>query len=257
MRRHLLFPIVAVALSAACAPHNTTSPAPEDSAAREAVFLTAHDLAPGRKCRIVDAEAPLPDVASVLDTAALPELLEQASVSTNSGYALFSIRFDSAGHASRARLIDATIADSLRDGVQQSVASALVDQAPGAQHPMRLRVDFAPRRALRLGKSEYCDAEEIVQRGAGNYSTFDAPGERTISRGTASIAYEVELSRAGEVLGVRFVSALDPQVEESLRQSMLKSRWKPAIDDGLPVAAHVSGSTVLKKRTVERAVRSE
>ena len=252
--RHLPLLLAAVA---ACAPTRLPPPSPHDPAAREAVLLTAHDLAPGRKCRIVEAEAPLPAVATLLDTAAIPELFQQAAVTTANGYALFSIRFDSAGHPSRARLIDATIADSLRDGVQQSVASALLDQAAGPQHPIRLRVDFAAHPTFRVGKSEYCEAEQIVPRGGGNYSTFDRPGERTVSRGTATVNYEVDVSRAGEVLGIRFSSALDVEVEQAMRQSMMKTQWKPAVDDGMLVASRVSASTHLEKRTVARVVGSE
>lgn len=256
--RHLPLPLLSLAIvAAACAPKKLPKPSPHDPAAREAVLLTAHDLAMGRRCHIVDADALLPDVAAILDTAAMPVLLQQAAVSTTTGYALFSVRFDSAGHPSRARLIDATIADSLRDGVQQSVASALVDQPAGPQHPMRLRVDFAAHPAFRLGKSEYCDAEMITHGSAGGPSTFDRPGDRTISRATTTVNYEVEVSRAGEVLGVRFISPIDPEVEQAMRLSLMKTQWKPAIDDGLQVASHASVSVPLQKRTVVRAVGME
>lgn len=256
--RHLPLSLLVVAIAAAaCAPRKLPPPSPHDPAAREAVLLTTHDVALGRRCHIVDAESRLPDVAAILDTAAMPVLLEQAAVSTTSGYALFSIRFDSAGHPSRARIIDATIADSLREGVQQSVASALLDQPVGPQHPMRLRVDFAAHPSFRLGKSEYCDAEAIAHRGAGPVTTTDAPGERTISRSTTTVSYEVEVSRAGEILGVRFITPIDPELEQAMRQSLLKAQWRPAIDDGLQVASHASVSVPLQKRTVMRAVRME
>lgn len=256
MRLLLLAPL-SLAAVAACGPRKLPAPSPLDPAAREAVLLTTHDLAPGRHCRVVDPDAPLPDVATVLDTTAVPDLLQQAAISASSGYALFSVRFDSAGHPSRARIIDATIADSLREGVQQSVASALLDRPAGRQHPMRLRVDFAAHPAFRLGKSEYCEAEAVVHRGAGNTVTLDAPGERTISSGTTTLNYEVELSRSGEVLGIRFISPLDPQVEQSMRLSMMKAHWQPAIDDGLPVPSRVSVSAPMKTRTVVRRVGME
>jgi hypothetical protein len=255
--RRLLVRLVPVALAAACSQKKLATPSPHDPAAREAILLTAHDLAPGRRCRIVDAEAPLPDVAAVLDTASMPEFLHQAGVSAASGYALFSIRFDSTGRPSRARLIDATIADSLSYGVQQSVASALLAQPAGAQHQMRLRVDFAERPAFRLGKSEYCEAEAIVHRGAGSATMLDAPGEHTVSRGMRTLDYEVEVSSAGDVLGIRFLSSLEPELEQAMRQSMMKAEWRPAIDDGLPVASRVSVSTPIKTRTVVRQVSPE
>lgn len=231
------------------------TPTPKDPAEREAILLTPLNLTLGRHCRVVEPEAPLPDIATVLDTAAMPELLQQAAVrAASSGYALFSIRFDSAGHPSRARLIAATVADSLREPLQQSVASALVDRPPGAQHPMRLRVDLAAHPTYRLGKSEYCEAEAGKTRGSAGPTMIDRPGERTISRATKMLSYEVEVARSGEVLAVRFLSSLDAQVEESIRQSLMRARWEPALDDALPVDSRVTVSVPMETRTVVRAV---
>jgi hypothetical protein len=252
--RPLLLRIVPLALVAACVSKKLQTPSPQDSAAREAALLTPLNLTFPRHCRIIDPDLPLPDVATVIDTAGMPELLRQAAVPVTSGYALFSIRFDSAGHPSRARLIAATFADSLRDGVQQSVASALLDRSPGAQHPMRLRVDLSAHPTFRLGKSEYCKAEARTARGPIGPVMLDAPGERTISRGTTMLSYEVEVASSGEVLAVRFLYPLDAQAEQAMRQSLMKVHWQPALDDGLPVDSRVSVSVPIKTRTVVRAV---
>jgi hypothetical protein len=252
--RHPFLRLVPVALVAACVSKRLPPPSPQDPAAREAVLLTPLNLTLGRHCRIVDPGAPLPDVATVIDTGGIPELLHQAGVPPTTGYALLSIRFDSAGHPSRARLIAATVADSLRDGVQQAVASALLDRPPGVQHPMRLRVDPAEHPVFRLGKSEYCEAEAMTRHGPAATVMLDAPGERTISRGTTMLSYEVDVASTGEVLAVRFLSNLDPQVEQAMRPSIMKSHWEPALDDGLPVDSRVSVSVPMKTRTVVRGV---
>ena len=246
--------IVPLALVAACVSKKLQTPSPEDPAAREAVLLTPLNLTFPRHCRIVEPDLPLPDVATVIDTAGMPELLQQAAVPVTSGYALFSIRYDSAGHPSRARLIAATVADSVRDGVRQSVASALLDRPPGAQHPMRLRVDLTAHPTFRLGKSEYCEAEARTPHGAASPVMLDAPGERTISRGTTTLSYDVDVASTGEVLAVRFHSPLDAQAEQVMLQSMMKAHWEPALDDGLPVESRVSISVPMKTRTVVRAV---
>jgi len=252
--RPLSLRLVPLALAAACVSKKLETPSPHDSAAREAVLLTPLNLTLGRHCRIVEPDVPLPDVATVIDTLAMPELLHQAAVPAADGYALFSIRFDSAGHPTRARLIAATVPDSLRNGVQQAVASALLDRPPGAQHPMRLRVDLTAQPVFRLGKSEYCEAEAMTLRRAAGPTMLDAPGERTVSRGTTMLSYDVDVASTGEVLAVRFRSALDAQAEEAMRQSMMKAHWYPALDDGLPVASHVTVSVPMKTRTVIRAV---
>lgn len=250
--RLLPFRLVPLVLVAACVSKKLPTPSPQDPAVREAMLLTRVNLTPFRHCRVVDPKLPLPDVATIIDTAAIPELLNQAGVPATSGYELLSIRFDSAGHPSRARVIDATIADSLRDGVQQAVASALLDQAAGAQHPMRLRVDLGAHPTFRIGKSEYCEAEAHAARGAPGPTMLDAPGERTISRGTTTLSYEVEVARSGEVLAVHFLSALDTQVEQQMRQSMMKAHWQPALDDALPVDSRVSVTVPMKTRMVMR-----
>jgi len=252
MRASIALSCSLLAAAASCTP-GATRPSPEGPAAREAILLTPLNLTLGRHCRIVDPDAPLPDVATVIDTAAMPEFLQQAVVPAAGGYAVFSIRFDRAGHPSRARLIAATIPDSLRDGVQKAVASALVDRPPGVQHPMRLRVDLIAHPTFRLGKSEYCEAEALPALRAARPTMLDAPGERTISRGTTMLRFEVDVANTGEVLAVRVLSTLDPQAEQAMQQAMMKKHWLPALDDGLQVDSRVSVSVPAETRTVVRA----
>ena len=88
----LTLPLLPLVIVAACSQAKVASLSPHDPAAREAVFLTKHDAATGRHCRVVDPDMPLPNVAAVLDTAAMPEYLRQAGVSADTGYAVSARR---------------------------------------------------------------------------------------------------------------------------------------------------------------------
>ena len=98
---------------------------------------------------------------------------------------------------------------------------------------MRLRLDLAPALRYRLGKSEYCDPEEIAgSPGIQPQGSGPRPSPAT-ARTVTTIKYDVELSSTGQVLDVHAASPLT----DAMRGAILASRWKPAIDDGMPVAA--------------------
>ena len=242
--RHLPLSLLSLAIvaAAACAPKKLPKPSPHDPAAREAVLLTAHDLAPNRRCRIVDAAVVLPNVSTVLDTTAMPEFLHQAGLEADTGYALFSVRFDSTGKPIRARLIEATLADSLDEAVQQAVASALIDRGAGEPLAVRLRVDLAPAPRYRLGKSEYCDAEEIVQHAASSPETVHRPVGAP-SRSVSTLKFDVDVSATGQVVGVHGSSPID----DRMRTALFEERWKPALDDGLPVPARATKTARIER----------
>ncbi|MFL5560465.1 MAG: hypothetical protein ACJ79K_03235 [Gemmatimonadaceae bacterium] len=251
--RHAALLVVAP-LFVACRPQ-PASLTPRDSKARQAVLLTAHDLAPGRRCRIVDPEAPLPDVATIVDTAAMPEFLRQASISArDTGYALFSLRYDSTGKPVRARLIEATTPDSIADALGEVIASAVVQRAPGNPIAARLRIDFTTVLTYRLGKSEYCDPEQITVHFAQDpRATVETHGP-SVSRTMTTYKYETDISASGAVLAIRFDSFIEPAVEVPLRESMMKQRYEPALDDGAPVAGHATGSMRIEMRLVTRTI---
>lgn len=239
MRASIALRFALLAATASCT-RRVARPSPQGPAAREAILLTSHDLAPGRRrCRIVDPNVALPDVRAVLDTAAMPDYLRQAGVAaSDTGYALFSVRFDTTGKPVRARLIEATLPDSLHSAMQQAVASALIERGAGAPLALRLRIDFAPAARYRVGKSEYCEPEQIAHnattdpRGAG---PSPAPGT---ARSVTTFQYEVDISETGQVTAVHAAQPL----EEGIQSVVFAERWKPAFDDGLPVAARVSGT---------------
>lgn len=244
--------LMLLALTAVGCASRNRSVAPRDPAAREALLLTANDLAPGRHCDIVDPDVPLPPIASVLDTAAMPDYLQQAGAAADTGYGLFSVRFAPTGAPARARLIEATFPDSLRDRMQEVMSSALLDRGAGAPLRARVRVDLGPKPVYRIGKSEYCppipEPGPPPPAGPLGFSTTVA------RRAPATIKYELELSPNGEVEAVRFVSGVDMELEQALRTSLMGRHYKPAIDDGLLVSSSVKGAAVIQMAIMARPV---
>lgn len=249
MRASIALRLLLLAAAAASCARKLPPPSPQDPAARAAILLTAHDLAPGRRCRIVDAAAALPNVSTVLDTAAMPVYLRQAGVAAaDTGYALFSVRFDTTGTPVRARLIEATLPDSLHAAMEQAVASALVERGAASPLAVRLRIDFAPVQRYRLGKSEYCDPERIVHRAAPDPRSLQLPVGPMASRSVSTVNFDVDISATGQVVGVQTSSPLG----ESMRTTVLAERWKPALDDGMPVPARASTTERIEMRLETR-----
>ena len=246
--RLLPLPLLSLAIvAAACAPKKLPTPAPQGFAAREAVFLTAHDLAPGRKCRAIDGEVALPNVAALIDTAAMPDLMRQAGITADSGYALFSLRHDSAGGPVRARLIEATLVDSVAAQLQLAIASALLPRAPGQRLAARLRIDLAPAPTYRLGRSEYCEPQRITgKQGGGAVQNPNVPALSPVYRSATKIEYRVEVAETGQVLGVTFLTPLNAELANDMRTTMMLGRWLPALDDGVPVASQLVVSDVIR-----------
>lgn len=255
MRAHA-FPLLLAAFAAGCTPHPEAT-SPSDARTREALLLTSREIVHGRHCRIVDPDTPLPNVATIVDTAAVPEYLNQAGITAHdTGYALFSLRFDSAGKPIRARLIEATTPDSDADALRAMIASAVVQREAGAPVAARLRIDLTPAPVYRVGKSEYCDPVRVTANTmAPDPRVTTLPHGPAASRTVTSYKYEAEISATGTVLAIRFDASIDPAFEEPLRESMMKERWEPALDDGAPVAGRGTGSMSIEMRIEGRTVR--
>jgi len=252
--RHITRHLFPLALVVACSQAKLSPASPHDPAARQAVLLTANDLAPGRHCRIVDPEVPLPNVAAVLDTAAMPEYLRQAGVSADTGYALFSLRYDSTGGPVRARLIEATFPDSLAGALELAVASAIMPRTDGSRLAARLRVDLAPVANYRIGRSEYCEPEILARHAAGDPRFITRPMGPSASRSVSVYKYDVAVSPRGNVESVRFLTPMDAELESHLRTSVSSLQWQPALDDGAPVAGHATNTISLEVRVESRTV---
>ena len=243
-----------LAIVIACSQSRMSPVSPHDPAAREEVLLTSHDLAPGRHCRIVDPEVPLPNVATVLDTAAMPEYLRQAGVSADTGYALFSLRYDSTGGPVRARLIEATFPDSVAGQLELAVASAIVPRTDGSRLAARLRVDLASVPKYRIGRSEYCEPEILARHAASDPRFITRPMGPSASRSVSVYKYDVAVSPRGNVESVRFLTPMDADLESHLRTSVSSLQWQPALDDGVPVAGHATKTISLEIRVESRTV---
>ena len=246
-----------LAAISACGSHSQ-APVPRDATSRRALLLTENETAPGRHCRIVDADRPLPNVATVLDTAAIPEYLRQIGMASDTGYAVLSLRYDSTGQATRERMIEYTVPDSLAQSLRTVIASALRPRPVGAPLAARLRIDLGPTPRYRLGKSEYCEAEVIVVPAPAAPVDVASVGRSTRPSGASGAAaqykYTVEVSPAGDVLSVNFDSTVPSNLVDGFRAYALHQRWKPALDDGMPVNGTGKGSvtamTVFEERVV-------
>jgi hypothetical protein len=253
MRHNALRFVPFVVAITACASHSQ-APAPRDAGTREALFLTTNETAPGRHCRVVDPGVPLPNVAAVLDTAAIPEYVHQIGMAGDTGYAVLSLRYDSTGQPTRERMIEYTVPDSLAQSLRSAIASALLPRPAGSALAARLRIDLGPTPHYRLGKSEYCEPEVIVVTAPPASVDVASVGRSTRPTGgpaTASVyRYTVDVSPAGDVLSVNFNPGVPPNLVEALRAHAMHERWKPAIDDGLPVSGLGKGSVTLMSMMV-------
>jgi hypothetical protein len=241
----------------ACGSHSP-APVPSDAASRRALLLTANETAPGRHCRIVDADQPLPNVATVLDTAAIPEYLRQIGMASDTGHAVISLRYDSTGQATRERVIEYTVPDSLAESLRSVIASALPQRPVGAPLAARLRIDLGPTPRYQVGKSEYCEAEIIARAAPTQPVDVTIVGRSThpVSAlpSPAQYKYTVQLSGAGEVLSVKFDSSVPSNLVDGFRAHVMHEQWKPALDDGMPVNGTGKGSVVATAVIEERVV---
>jgi hypothetical protein len=241
----------------ACGSHSQ-APVPRDATSRRALLLTENETAPGRHCRIVDADQPLPNVATVLDTAAIPEYLRQIGIASDTGHAVLSLRYDSTGQATRERMIEYTVPDSLAESLRSVIASALLPRPVGAPLAARLRIDLGPTPRYQLGKSEYCEAEVIAAAAPTQPVDVTIIGRSTHPVSTlpsaAQYKYTVEVSGAGEVLSVKFDSSVPSNLLDGFRTHVLHERWKPALDDGMPVNGTGKGSVATTAVFEERVV---
>jgi hypothetical protein len=188
-------------------------------------------------------------VATVIDTAAIPEYLHQAGMTRDTGYAVLSIRYDSAGQPTRERMIEYSVPDSLAESLRSVIASALLPRPAGSPLAARLRIELGPAPSYRIGKSEYCLPERIVENNAPNPVGLPVTMGATARRSVTEYKYDVEVSPSGEVEDVRFLTYIDVQLAEDFRVEVKKQHWRPALDDGLPVTGHATTSLFLETRT--------
>jgi hypothetical protein len=231
------------ALLAACGPHAPSGAfAPAGSADRVALAESAWRPPRGQRCADAPLPAVLPAVAQLVDTGAVAAILVGQPLPDGT-YALMSLKFDSAGEATRAVVIESSLTSADRNRVALAVANALRTQ-PRAATPwgVRLRVDASTPPRLRVGRAEWCDAAPSDRGPAppsaseklGTARTTDPAGPTIVQE---PARWQVVVDTAGRVASATLLTATHyPDLAHSARESLMRLRFHPALDDRVPVA---------------------
>lgn len=229
-----------LALAAACA-HPAEQRAAELSSGvqrrdRERAVLSAW-RPPGRQtCEVLDVPRVLPPPDALVDTARLGAPLRQGGAMSRRGYMLLSLKFDSAGAATRVRVIEPELPDSLGRAAELAVQRALRPQPVDAPFGVRLRIDFTPEPALRVGRSERCEpaARHALAAVMSGPPAVTGTTEQTATR-WYTLQYEVRVGERGHALEVRLLTPLeDHELTEQGREMLWKMLWYPGLDDRVP-----------------------
>jgi hypothetical protein len=257
-----LLACLALLLGAACARHRPDAGAASDRSGRSAVLLSSWQPAAGQKCAIAKLPRDLPAAHQLVDTADLSVFLGQGGVLRYRGYALLSLKFDSAGAPTRVMAIETDLPDGAARAAELAVHTALRPQSgvaaePRAEWGVRLRIDVDSVANYRVGRSERC--EPYRARGtAGRQGGGPPPGlndGQTVAKGRQSVSLRLVIGADGRVLdGVLLsqpgaslpgtwanVESLSHQRDftEHLLRSLRSEKWQPGLDDRVPVAMPV------------------
>jgi hypothetical protein len=234
--------ILAAVSLAACGPHAQSGPdVPDAGGDRVALSQGAWRPPRGQRCAPASLPAALPAVAQLVDTEAVAAILVGQPL-PDGAYALMSLKFDSAGEATRAVVIESSLANADRNRVALAVANALRTQPrTAAPWGVRLRVDASTPPRLGVGRAEWCDAAPS-DRG----STPSAPEKlgtaRTIDPAGPTIVQEparwqVVVDTAGRVASATLLTATHyPDLAQATQGNLMRLRFHPALDDRVPVA---------------------
>ena len=220
-------------LSGGCQRHN----AAVTKITREEAVLSEWKPPVGQKCEVAAAPSVLPDVATLIDTTAMPAYLEQGGISSATGSTLFSIKFDSAGQPVRARVIESTMPERLSSTLQSAVASAIQAQTPGGSWGVRVRIEMGPALRYKVGRSETCPP---VLNYNGTYAAVPPhPGdisERVVDKRIQEVRFNVLVAADGTVLAAKLATGIgNPDFEASMQKFVMAEHWKPGLDDQMPV----------------------
>jgi hypothetical protein len=232
------------ALLAACGPH-APSGAGTPAGSGDRVALAESAWRPPRGQRCVDAPLPavLPAVAQLVDTGAVAAILVGQPL-PDGAYALMSLKFDSAGEATRAVVIESSLTNADRNRVALAVANALRTQ-PRAAAPwgVRLRVDASTPPRLRVARAEWCDAAPSnwpAVSGAGEAERMErnGPGEPAgVHFVTEPAKWRILIDAEGKVASAALVTATHrPDLAQATQENLMRLRFHPALDDRVPVA---------------------
>lgn len=226
----------ALPLLAACTSHGGPAVAYLDNRGREEVLLSNWKPPTGQKCTIAAVPLVLPAVESLLDTATMPIYLAQGGLVDASGSTLFSIKFDSSGRPTRARAIESTLTDQARDNLQLAVATALQSQPPGDDWGVRVRIDLGPAVLYRVGRGEVCAPAPIEV--LGDRATLEPAhlDDRVIDKRVQVIRFNVLVGADGTVLDAKLIGSMENSaLADDMQRFLMSERWKPGLDDRIPV----------------------
>jgi hypothetical protein len=214
---------------------------------RESVVLSAWKPPAGQKCEVSNAPRVLPEPAALVDTADLSLYLEQSGATRQRGYVLISLKFDSVGAARRVRVLESDLPDTLAGQVNLAVLTVVRPQPAGAPFGVRLRIDFTPEPALRVGRSERCEPAQVRSRSG--YTHAAPPGASMMDEQISSRWYDMRWSvlvgSDGRVMDAELLTPIDDQeLATGYRDYLLWQRWYPGLDDRVPTQM----STVVAER---------
>jgi hypothetical protein len=234
----------------ACAGHSSGAPASLDKRPREEVLLSDWKPTSAQKCTINAAPRVLPTVATLVDTGTLPIYLAQGGIGSATGSALLSIKFDSTGRPTRSRVIESTLDEQGSSVLRLAVATALQSQAPGENWGVRLRIDLGQSPTYRVGRSEMCAPAPIGFLGDDGGLSRPGENDRVISKGSMDLRYNVLVSSDGSVLTATLLTPVtDLEMATVFQKAILSERWKPGLDDRVPVTMSTLRVQHLKTET--------
>ena len=246
--------VMALLAAAGCA-SGAAKQAPTAPSTRESIVLTRWTPPSGQVCTIAASPAVLPSAGELVDTAALVSQTVARAAGPDR-HALFSLRFDEAGYATRVRLIEPQVGDSARGDLEAAVKAALRERPAGEPFGVRLRLDFDPAGTtrFRVGRSEHCAPARMKNRRSGSTNARRPGGDPSvqITRGSVPVTWDVFVSETGQVIDVAPVGTtqLSSEAVGLLIDAMRKSSWYPGRDDGVPVAMRTTFKENIRMTTI-------
>jgi TonB family protein len=202
---------------------------------RRELFLSDWHPAALQICERAARPESLPRVEALVDGDALHAVVDESHALGDAGYVLLSVKFDTSGAPTRARVIESSLAEPASDRLALAVANSLRPQASAAAPwGVRLRLDSGTPTRLRVGYAERCHAAPTRDLAADLGYMPHVQDRRTIEDNTR---WEVVVTRDGRVLDATLISAttIPLEVIDMVRQNLHRYHMVPALDDRVPI----------------------
>lgn len=225
----------AIVLTAvACGPASRTSAPNPPHASRRELFLSDWHPAALQACVRAAHPDSLPPVDALLDRDALLAIADGgARMLGDSGYVLLSLKFDTAGTVTRARVIESSLADSTSNRLALAVLNSLRPQTSAkAPWGVRLRLDAGTPTRVRVGYAERCHVAPM--RDFGSELGYLMRGQTLTQE---EMRWEMIVAPDGRVTSLMMLSAtrLPQPIVDDMRVQLSRYRMVPALDDRVPV----------------------